>query len=42
MLNAKMLGFEVRALERWTDEYLVERLSDRKISVAVTPDGYVI
>lgn len=30
------------ALRRWTDEYLIERMSNQKISVAVTPDGFVV
>jgi len=32
-------GLKIPALTRWTDEYLVERMGDRGISVAVTPNG---
>ena len=28
------------ALKRWTDEYLIERVGDRPITVAITPNGY--
>lgn len=30
------------ALQCWTDEYLIEEMGSQKISVAVTPDGFVI
>jgi jumonji domain-containing protein 7 len=33
-------GLEIPAIERWTDEYIIERMGDREISVAVTPNGY--
>jgi jumonji domain-containing protein 7 len=36
-----MLGLELPALARWTDEYLINQMGDRQISVAVTPNGYV-
>ncbi|EGO01893.1 hypothetical protein SERLA73DRAFT_177489 [Serpula lacrymans var. lacrymans S7.3] len=32
-------GFEVPALKRWTDKYILERMQQRSISVAVTPNG---
>ena len=31
-----------KALARWTDEYLAERCGDEPISVACTPNGYVV
>lgn len=31
----------IDALGRWTDDYLIKQMGDRKVSVAVTPNGYV-
>src|SRR5258707_13941968 len=33
-------GFDVAASRLWTNEYLIEKMGQRKISVAVTPNGY--
>lgn len=32
---------QVPALERWTDEYLVDKLAERELEVSVTPEGRV-
>ena len=34
-------GFHIPAHNRWSDQFLVERLGDTEISVAITPDGWV-
>ena len=33
-------GHMIRNLERWTNEYLIDTMGDRPLSVAVTPNGY--
>jgi jumonji domain-containing protein 7 len=33
-------GVEFPALTKWTDDYLVEKMGDQSVSVAVTPNGY--
>jgi len=33
-------GVEFPALTKWTDEYVVQRMGNQSISVAVTPNGY--
>ncbi|EPQ59252.1 Clavaminate synthase-like protein [Gloeophyllum trabeum ATCC 11539] len=32
-------GHKVQAQEVWSNDYLIERMGDQKISVAITPDG---
>lgn len=32
-------GYVIRSLERWSDEYLIDTMGDRPLSVAVTPNG---
>lgn len=31
---------QIPAVARWTNEYLVERLGERKVAVSLSPDGY--
>lgn len=31
----------IPALERWTDEYVVEKLAGRELAISVTPEGCV-
>lgn len=31
---------QLPALDRWTDEYLVEKLADRALRISATPSGY--
>lgn len=33
-------GVEFPALTKWTDDYLVQKMGDQPVSVAVTPNGY--
>lgn len=33
------VGFRPAALDRWTDEYLIGRMKDSPLSVAITPNG---
>jgi len=33
-------GYVIRNLERWSDQYLIDTMGDRPLSVAVTPNGY--
>ena len=35
-----LTGFRVPAHDNWTNEYLIQEMGDRPISVAVTPNGY--
>ena len=32
-------GYVIRNLERWSDQYLIDTMGDRPLSVAVTPNG---
>ena len=32
-------GYAIRNLERWSNQYLIDTLGDRPLSVAVTPNG---
>ncbi|GAA6046352.1 hypothetical protein JCM3770_004878 [Rhodotorula araucariae] len=32
-------AMRIAALERWTDEYLVEKLADRELDISATPEG---
>jgi hypothetical protein len=32
-------GYVIRGLQRWSDQYLIDTLGDRPLSVAVTPNG---
>lgn len=32
-------GYVIRNLERWSDQYLMDTMGDRPLSVAVTPNG---
>jgi jumonji domain-containing protein 7 len=36
---AVIKGVEFPALTKWTDDYLVEKMGDQSVSVAVTPNG---
>lgn len=36
---AVIKGFEVPASKAWSNEYLIDRMGSRKISIAVTPNG---
>ena len=33
-------GYVIRNLERWSDQYLIDTMGDRPLSVAVTPNGF--
>jgi hypothetical protein len=33
-------GYVIRNLERWSDQYLIDTMGDRLLSVAVTPNGF--
>ena len=37
-----MTGVHQLALDKWSDEYLRSKMADREISVATTPNGFVI
>ena len=41
-LNISPVGFDFPALTLWQDRYLVQKMGDRQISVAVTPTGWFI
>jgi hypothetical protein len=32
-------GYVIRNLDRWSDQYLIDTMGDRPLSVAVTPNG---
>jgi jumonji domain-containing protein 7 len=32
-------GYAIRGLQRWSDQYLIDTMGDRPLSVAVTPNG---
>ena len=32
-------GIKMPALEKWTNDYLIDKMGSRKISVAITPNG---
>jgi len=37
---AVIKGFKTPAFKLWSDEYLIDKLGDQSISVAVTPNGF--
>ncbi|BGP39058.1 hypothetical protein JCM10449v2_002996 [Rhodotorula kratochvilovae] len=39
VVRAAGQAVQIPALERWTDEYLVERLADRELDISATPEG---
>jgi len=40
--NLTSSGFIAPATQKWTNDYLVSKMGDHKISIAITPNGLVI
>lgn len=42
MNHTSSSGFVVPATQKWTNDYLVSKMGDRSIAIAITPNGSVI
>lgn len=35
-------GPNTRASQNWTNQYLIEKLGEKKLEISISPDGYVL